>query len=78
MDSSFRVTARWIMQGIANRIFASSDLKIIKGFPIFTPNSAGSVKDLARLTTLSAVQTFPLIVDLLSLNGIPPKDLTPI
>jgi hypothetical protein len=50
-------------------------LKIIRGFPIFVPNSAGSVKDLARLTVLSADQTFPLMVDLL---GTPPEEPTPI
>jgi hypothetical protein len=66
------------MQGVASRIFARSDLKIVKGFPIFVPNSAGSVKDLSRLTRQAADQTFPLLVDLLSANGTPPEEPVPI
>jgi len=77
-ESTFALRARWILQGISSRIFARSDLKIIRGFPLFFPNSAGSVKDLARLTMLSADQTFPLLVDLVSRNGTPAQEPTPI
>jgi hypothetical protein len=66
------------MQGIASRIFSRSELKVIREFPIFVPNSAGSVKDLSRLTVQAADQTFPFLLDLLSRNGAPAKGPVPI
>src|SRR6266567_8784307 len=46
-----------------------SDARIIRSFPIFTPNSSGSLRDRAALTIQSANQTFPLMLELLSRRG---------
>jgi hypothetical protein len=78
MASTFSVKARWIAQGVSSRIFARPELKIIREFPIFVPNSAGSVKDIARLTVQAADQTFPFLLDLLSRNGAQAKEPVPV
>jgi hypothetical protein len=76
--STLSTKARWIAQGIASRIFARPELKVIREFPIFVPNSAGSVKDLSRLTVQAADQTFPFLLDLLSRNGAQAKEPVPV
>jgi len=74
VESTFSAKARWILLGIKSRIFARPELKIIREFPVFVPNSAGPVKDLSRLTVQAADQTFPFLLDLLSRNGAPAKE----
>jgi len=76
--STLSTKARWIAQGIASRIFARPELKVIREFPIFVPNSAGSVKDLSRLTVQAADQTFPFLLDLLSRIGAQAKEPVPV
>lgn len=55
-------TAIWAM---AN----PSDARIIECFPMFTPNSSGSIRERAALTIEAANQTLPRLLELLSLTG---------
>lgn len=54
-----------------NQIFHSRDIRIIQALPAFAPNSAGAYRERARLTLLSARQTFPFLAQLISDRGRP-------
>jgi hypothetical protein len=51
------------------RILPPGDTRIVESFPLFTPYSIGSARKKAALTIQAADQTFPLLRDLLSHNG---------
>jgi hypothetical protein len=65
--SSNLVNAKRAVWRAGTRMLHGSDVRIIEDLPIFTPNSAGSLKYRARLTLQAANQTFPLMGDLVSL-----------
>lgn len=55
------------------------DGRVVEDFPVFLPNSSGSIKDRARLTVQAANQTFPFMVDLVTvLRGKQFEDPIPI
>ena len=64
-----RTTLRRVLKGAARRVLHPSDARIIGSFPMFSPASAGSARDLAAAATQAAGQVFPLLLSIASLNG---------
>ncbi len=50
-------------------IFNARHIQIIRSLPLYVPSSAGSHKDIAKLTLLSANQVFPFLNGLLEVAG---------
>jgi hypothetical protein len=55
-----------------------SDRRVIEGFSVFAPMSAGSYRDLASLTVQAADQTFPFMLELLASTGAKIEEPVPI
>jgi cephalosporin hydroxylase len=64
-----RMTLRRALRGAFARILNPSAASIIRSFPMFTPASAGSTRDLAALAIQAADQVFPLLFRIASPNG---------
>ena len=57
------------LKGAARRVLHPSDARIIGSFPMFSPASAGSARDLAAVAIQAAQQVFPLLLSIASLNS---------
>jgi cephalosporin hydroxylase len=64
-----RMTLRRALKGASRRVLHPSDARIIGSFPMFSPASAGSARDLAALAIQAAEQVFPLLLSIASSNG---------
>jgi hypothetical protein len=60
---------RRMLKGVARRVLHPGDARIIGSFPMFSPASAGSARDLAAAAIQGAGQVFPLLLRIASLNG---------
>jgi hypothetical protein len=75
MAFSINVRKRlWAARSSVLRAWHRSDVRVIDGFRIFRPDSAGSYRDLARLTIQAADQTFPLMLHLVDSVGTKVQD----
>jgi cephalosporin hydroxylase len=63
------MTLHRAMKGAVRRVLHPGDARIIGSFPMFTPASAGSARDLAAVAIQAAEQVFPLMLSIASLNG---------
>lgn len=68
----------WTARSDVLRMWHRSDTRVIESFRIFRPDSAGSDRDLARLTVQASEQTFPLMIHLLESIGTKVEDPVPI
>ena len=64
-----RTALRRALKGVARRVLHPSDSRIIGSFPMFSPASTGSARDLAAAAVQAAQQVFPLLLKIASLNG---------
>lgn len=69
---------RRALKGAARRVLHPSDARIIGSFPMFSPASAGSARDLAAVAIQAAEQIFPLLLSIASLNGKATNTIVPI
>ena len=69
---------RRALRAATRRVLHPSDARIIDSFPMFSPASAGSARDLAAVTVKAAEQTFPLLLNISSLNGEARSTIVPI
>jgi cephalosporin hydroxylase len=63
-----RMALRRALRGTARRVLHPSDARIIESFPMFSPASAGSARDLAELAIQAADQVFPFLLRIASPN----------
>ena len=66
----YRMTLHRALKSAARRVPHSSDVRIIRSFPMFSPASAGSLRDLAALAIQAADQVFPLLLSIASPDGV--------
>lgn len=73
-----RAMLRRALKGVTRRVLHPSDARIISSFPMFSPASAGSARDLAAAAIQAAEQVFPLLLNIASLNGTVSNTTVPI
>jgi hypothetical protein len=73
-----RTALRRALRGAVRRVMHPSDARIIGSFPMFSPASAGSARDLAAVAIQAAEQVFPLLLRITSLNGKNANTIVPI
>ncbi len=73
-----RTVLRRALKGAVRRVLHPGDARIIGSFPMFSPASAGSARDLAAAAIQAADQVFPLLLEIASLNGKPKSAIVPI
>jgi hypothetical protein len=73
-----RMKLRKALRGTARRLLHSSDARIIGSFPMFSPASAGSPRDLAALAIQGAEKVFPLLLSIASPNAAAASTTVPI
>ena len=73
-----RTALRRVLKGAARRVLHPGDARIIGNFPMFSPASAGSARDLAAAAIQAAQQVFPLLLRIASLNGKATSTIVPI